>query len=59
MSGLNKLKTDKLNNVRVKKGMSSYGFLKKKYVACKSELTVLKGVVSETVKDIERESKMR
>jgi hypothetical protein len=48
MSGLNKIRTDKLHNVRGKKGMSSYGLLKKKYETCKVELAVLKGVVYET-----------
>jgi hypothetical protein len=48
MSGLNNIKTDKLHNVRGKKAMSSYGLLKKKYVARKVELAGLKGVVYET-----------
>jgi hypothetical protein len=47
MSVLNNRTTDNLHEVRVKKATSSYGLLKKKYVACLGEISELKGVVEQ------------
>jgi hypothetical protein len=44
MCVLNNRKTDKLHDVKGQKAPSSYGLLKKKYLACIVELAELKGV---------------
>ncbi len=53
MSVLNNRTTDNLHEVIVKKATSSYGLLKMKYVACKGEITELKGVAEQLRTDLD------